>query len=318
MAQTILKVGNFPLPDELFVELRKRADFYDENTLSATERLETRANTDIVLGSGGTVFQEADFATCPRLKGIVCYSVGYDGIDVAAAVKRNIFVTYAPDTLNDEVANTAMMLLLCCTRQAKDAQEYIEQGKWLHGPAYPLTTSIDGKKMGIAGLGRIGKAIATRAKAFNMEVGYYGRQQQAEVAYPYFASLKDLAAWCDVLMLVMPASAENTHCVNAEVLAALGSQGFVINVGRGSLIDTEALITALETGQIAGAGLDVFEHEPEVPAALQHLPNVALLPHLGSATIETRARMTKLVLRNVDAQLQGKPVITPVPGTRKQ
>lgn len=317
MSEVILKVGAFPLSDELKQAMEERGEFYIEDELSPEERAKVRQRTTIVLGSGGTQFKEADFATCPHLKGIVCYSVGYDGIDVPAVIKHNVFLTHTPDVLSNEVADTAMMLLLNCTRQAKSAQEYIENGQWGHAEPFPLTTSIEQKKIGIAGLGRIGKAIAQRAEAFNMRIGYYGRQPHHDVNYPFFGNLKLMAEWCDVLMLIMPATPENKHCVNLDVLKALGSKGYLINVARGSLVKTEDLITALDQNIIAGAALDVFENEPEVPAELMHRPNVVLLPHLGSATVETRHQMAELVVKNLDAIIQGQSVLTPVPGTRR-
>ena len=317
MALTILKVGKFDMLPELEAQLKERGDYYVDSALKADERTAVRARTDIVVASGGSKFQAADFASCPQLKAIVCFSVGYDGIDVNSAIAHNVFVTHTPHVLNDDVANTALMLLLNCTRAAKTAQEYIERGAWGKSSALPLTTSIGGKKLGIAGLGRIGKEIAARAAAFKMEIGYFGRHQQTDVAYQYFGSLKDLATWCDVLVLAMPASSENRHCVDLEIMKALGPNGFLINIARGSLVNTDDLITALNSNYIAGAGLDVFEQEPHVPEALQGRSNVSLLPHLGSATKETRRAMAQLVIANLDAILQGKEVITPVPGTRK-
>ncbi len=316
MALTILKVGTFDMLPELETQLKARGDYLVDSALSVSERAAIRARTDIVVASGGSKFQAADFESCPQLRAIVCFSVGYDGIDIPSACVHNVFVTHTPNVLNDDVANTAMMLLLNCTRQAKAAQDYIERGDWGHAPALPLTTSIGGKKLGIAGLGRIGKEIAARAAAFKMEIGYFGRHQQSDVSYHYCSSLKELATWCDVLLLAMPASAENFHCVDREILTALGSEGYLVNIARGSIVNTDDLIWALDHNIIAGAGLDVFEQEPNVPSALQQRANVSLLPHLGSATKETRQAMANLVIANLDAILQGKEVLTPVPGTR--
>ena len=256
MALTILKVGKFDMLPELETQLKERGDYYVDSALKADERTAVRARTDIVVASGGSKFQAEDFASCPQLKAIVCFSVGYDGIDIASAIAHNVFVTHTPNVLNDDVANTALMLLLNCTRAAKTAQEYIERGAWGKSSALPLTTSIGGKKLGIAGLGRIGKEIAARAAAFKMEIGYFGRHQQTDVAYQYFGSLKDLATWCDVLVLAMPASSENRHCVDLEIMKALGPNGFLINIARGSLVNTDDLITALNSNYIAGAGLE--------------------------------------------------------------
>lgn len=316
MALTILKVGNFDMMDELVAELKARGDFFELSKLQEPEKSAIMAKTDIVVASGGSIMHHAEFEAMPQLKGIVCFSVGFDGIDLNEANQRNIFVTNTPDVLNEEVANTAMLLLLACTRQFKAAQEFIENGSWEKQQSFPLTYSIEGKRLGIAGLGRIGKAIARRAAVFNMEIGYYGRHQQSGVDYPYFSSIKDLAQWCDCLMLIMPASPENQHCVNLEVLEALGKEGYLINVARGSQVKTDDLIYALDHQLIAGAALDVFEAEPNVPHEFFKRHNVALMPHLGSATVDTRMNMGNLGLANLDAILQGQPVKTPVPGTR--
>ena len=316
MALTILKVGRFDMLPYLEQELKARGDYYVDTKLTDTQRAQIRAKTDIVVASGGSQFQAEDFDSAPNLKAIVCFSVGYDGINVEEAIKRNIFVTHTPNVLNDDVANTALMLMLNCTREFKANQDYIEQGKWGKAAPYPLTTSIGHKKLGIAGFGRIGKEIAARAAAFKMEIGYFGRHQQEGVAYPYFSSLKDLATWADVLMLAMPASSENKHCVNKEILTALGAEGYLVNIARGSIVNTEDLIYCLQNKIIAGAALDAYENEPDVPSELMGLPNVALQPHIGSATHETRTAMAQLVIDNLDAILQGRQVITPVPGTR--
>lgn len=316
MALTILKVGKFDMLPALREALQARGDYFVDSELSDAERELVRAKTDIVVASGGSQFKEADFQTTPNLKAIVCFSVGYDGIEIPSAVKRNIFVTHTPNVLNDDVANTTLMLILNVTRQFKAAQEYIEQGKWGSGIKFPLTTSVGYKKLGIAGLGRIGRAIAERAEPFKMEIGYFGRHKQNDVSYPYFSSLKDLATWADILVLAMPASAENKHAVNKEILECLGKEGYLINIARGSIVDTDALIEALNNHTIAGCALDVFENEPEVPVDLLKRDNVALQPHLGSATNETRKAMAELVIANLDAVIEGKEVITPVPYTR--
>lgn len=316
MAITILKVGRFDMLPYLEQELKARGNYYVDHHLDEATRAEIRKKTDIVVASGGTQFQRHDFESTPNLKAIVCFSVGYDGIDIKEAIERHIFVCHTPDVLNDEVANTALMLMLNCTREFKANQDYIEQGKWGSCAPYPLTTSISHKKLGIAGLGRIGKEIAARAQAFKMEIGYHGRNRQSNVNYPYFASLKELASWCDVLMLAMPATSDNKHSVNQEVLSALGPHGYLVNIARGSIVNTKDLIYCLKNNIIAGAALDVYENEPQVPEELYNLPNVALQPHIASATYETRMAMANLVINNLDAILNGKQVLTPVPATR--
>lgn len=319
MALTILKVGGFDMMDELVTALQERGDFYRANELDENERADVFARTDIVVASGGSKMGKEEFDAMPLLKGIVCFSVGFDGIDLEEANKRGIFVTHTPDVLNAEVANTAIMLMLACTRQFKASQEFIEQGHWENHEKFPLAYSLEGKRLGIVGLGRIGKTIAAKAEAaFNMKIGYHGRTQQIDIAYQYFSRFKDLAAWSDILVLIMPASPENLHCVNLEILTALGPKGYLINVARGSQVLTEDLIYALDHNIIAGCGLDVFEHEPHVPSELFNRPNVALMPHLGSATVETRINMGKLGLENLDAIIAGEPVKTPVPGTRTE
>lgn len=319
MALTILKVGDFDMMDELVAALKERGDFYCASELNDFDREAVFAKTDIVVASGGSIMHKPEFDAMPNLKGIVCFSVGFDGIDLDEANQRGIFVTNTPDVLNAEVANTAIMLMLACTRQFKASQDFIEQGKWENHEVFPLTTSLEGKRLGIVGLGRIGKTIAAKASAaFNMQIGYHGRNQQIDIAYQYFSRLKDLAAWCDCLVLIMPASPENHHCIDLEILKAIGKKGFLINVARGSQVNTNDLIYALDNELIAGAGLDVYEDEPHVPQELFHRPNVALMPHLGSATVETRQQMGKLGLENLDAIIAGKPVTTPVPGTRTE
>lgn len=316
MALTLLKVGSFDMLPYLKEELMKRGNFYVDRDLDEAERARIRAKTDYVIASGGSKFDKEDFASTPNLKGIVCFSVGYDRIDVAEAVKRNIFVTHTPDVLNDDVANTAMMLMLDCTRRSKAGHEHIDSGTWAQRKPFPLTTSINSKKLGIAGLGRIGKEIAVRAAAFKMEIGYYGRAKQSAVPYQYFDNLKDMATWCDVLMIAMPATKDNFHCINQDILEALGKDGYLINIARGSIVNTEDLVAALKSSTIAGAGLDVYEVEPCAPEGLMHLDNVALQPHAGSATQETRKAMADLVLQNLNAMIANQEVITPVPFTR--
>lgn len=315
MALTILKVGGFDMLPRLRDELEKRGEYFVDSSLAPEERKAVRARTDIVVASGNSCWQKEDFDGAPSLKAIVCFSVGYDRIDWQEAARRNVFVTHTPDVLNDDVADTAIMLMLNTMREFKATQEYVEAGKWGSAPMYPLTHSPAHRKVGIAGLGRIGSEIADRCKAFKMEIGYYGRNCK-DVPYQYFDNLKDMAAWCDVMILAMPASPDNRHAVNKEVLSVLGPDGYLINIARGSIVNTADLIECLDNKVIAGAGLDVYENEPEVPKELMNRPNVALQPHTASATWETRDAMADLVLRNLDAILEGRAPVTPVPGTR--
>lgn len=248
----------------------------------------------------------------PKLELISCFGVGYDGIDVPAATQRKIAVTNTPDVLNDCVADTAIGLVLNIMRRYVAADRYVRVGDWVAKGMQPLTTSVHHKKMGIVGLGRIGKTIAKRALGFDMEIGYFGRNRQAGVAFRYFDKLADMAAWCDVMVVITPGGAETKNMIDAKILEALGPKGFLINVARGSVVDEPALIAALKAGKIAGAGLDVFADEPRVPAELIALENVVLAPHVASATVETRKAMGDLVVDNLIHALEGKPLLTRV------
>lgn len=301
------------LPQYLFTELEKRGNMRRLSELSPEEARAFGATCEIAVTAGAFKFPKEYFELCPNLKMLADFGVGYDGIDLPESIARKVVVSHTPDVLNDEVADHAFMLMQAVTRRLIDQHKYIEAGKWEQAP-YPLTTSLGNLNIGIAGLGRIGKEFAARAAAFKTNIGYFGRHKQ-DVPYTYFDSLKALAEWCDVLMLAMPSNASTKYIVNQEILEAVGPRGFVINIGRGALIDTQALIKALDEGKLGGAGLDVFEAEPHVPAELMHRPNVVLTPHTGSATVRTNVAISDLVLANIDAYLQGKPLVTPVPGS---
>ena len=212
--------------------------------------------------------------------------------------RHGIVVTHTPGVLDDEVADTAMGLTIATVRQLPQAERYLREGKWLKAP-YPLTPSLRGRTMGILGLGRIGKAIARRARAFGIEVVYHGRHAQPGAPYLYYPSLRAMAEACDILMVVAPGGAATRNIVNAEILQALGPDGVLINMARGSLVDEPALIEALRKRTILAAGLDVFADEPHVPAELLALDNAVLLPHVGSASLQTRQAMADLVVDNI-------------------
>ncbi len=248
----------------------------------------------------------------PRLEIVSSFGVGYDHIDAALLARRGIVVTHTPDVLTGEVADLALGLLIATVRQLPQVDRYLREGKWLKG-AYPLTTTLRGRKVGILGLGRIGKAIARRLEACELEIEYHGRNPQPGVNYRYHPTLLGLAQSCDVLMVVASGGAETRHIVNKDVLEALGPDGIVINVGRGTVIDEPALIAALRERRILSAGLDVFEDEPRVPAELIAMEHVVLLPHVGSASVHTRNAMGQLVVDNLVSWFGGKGAITPVP-----
>lgn len=257
---------------------------------------------------------EALLKHLPNLRIISSFGVGYDLVDTSCAGSRGITVTNTPDVLTDEVADLAIGLLIATVRRLPQADAFVRQARWLTGN-FPLSDTLRGKTMGILGLGRIGKAIAQRAEAFGLKLAYHGRTRQSDIAYPYFASLLDMAKAVDILMVIAPGSASTKAIVNRTVLEALGPQGTLINVARGSLVDEKALIEALKSGTLGAAGLDVFEDEPRVPKLLFGLENVVLLPHIGSASIFTRNQMGQLVVDNVIAMAEGRGPLTPVPET---
>lgn len=282
------------------------------------------ADKDALLADAGPRIKGviAFVAFCPRalieklpaLEIISTAAVGYDGIDVKAAVERGIVVTNAPDVLTDEVADLTLGLLLATVREIPRAESHLRAGKWPDG-IYPLTATLRGRKAGIVGLGRIGKAIARRVESFGVPVSYHGRNKQDGVSYPYFASLTELAKAVDILIVVTPGGAETKHLVGRPVFEALGPDGIFINVARGSVVDEAALIQALKAKTILAAGLDVFENEPHVPADLMALENTVLLPHVASASVHTRDAMAQLAVDNILAFFSGKPLLTPVPET---
>ncbi len=268
-----------------------------------------------VAASGPQSPIDADFMRrFPRLEIVASFGVGYDHVDARSAAERGIIVTHTPGVLDDEVADTAMALAVMAVRRLSQAERHLRSGQWLKG-SFPLTGSLRGRTMGILGLGRIGKAIAARAKGFGLEVVYHGRRAQTGVPYRFYASLVEMAKACDILMVAAPGGPETRHIVNGEALRALGPRGVLVNVARGTLVDETALIEALRTGTILSAGLDVYENEPHVPAELIALDNAVLLPHVGSASVETRRAMAECVVANLVAWSEGKPPPTPVPET---
>ena len=247
----------------------------------------------------------------PKAEMISHFGVGVDSVDLEAARQRGLIVTNTPDVLNECVADLALGLTLASLRRISLGDRFVRASSWLKGPL-PLAQKVGGKTMGILGYGRIGKAIAKRAEAFGMQIVYHGRKPQAEVSYKYYPKLVDMARDCDVLMVICPGGSATHHIVNAAVLEALGPEGTLINVARGSVVDEQALVKALADGTLGAAGLDVFEDEPRVPEALFAMNQVVLQPHVGSATHETRKAMGDLTVDNLRAHFAGKPVLTPV------
>ncbi|KQQ18310.1 dehydrogenase [Methylobacterium sp. Leaf123] len=254
------------------------------------------------------------FDRLPRLEIVASFGVGYDTIDAVEAHRRGIVVTHTPDVLSDEVADLALGLLLATLRQIPQADRYLRAGRWREG-SFPLTTSLRERRVGILGLGRIGRAIARRLEGFGVQIAYHGRRPQADIPYAYHDSLLGLAQAVDTLIVAAPGGLSTNGIVDAGVLAALGADGIVVNIARGSVIDEAALIAALQAGTILGAGLDVFANEPQVPQALIDLDRTVLLPHVGSGSHHTRAAMGRLLTDNLFSWFDGKGPVTPVPET---
>ena len=258
---------------------------------------------------------EALLTALPKLQIISSFGVGYDHIDVKAAAKRGIIVTHTPDVLTEEVADTTIGLLLNTVRELPQAERYVRAGKWPSGN-YPLSrATLRNRTVGIVGLGRIGIAVARRLEAFGVPIVYHTRQKRPELAYRHYPQFLDMARDVDTLIVIVPGGAATKNMINADVLDALGPNGIVINVARGSVIDEPALIAALRERKILAAGLDVFATEPQVPDALLAMDNVVLLPHVGSASEFTRAKMDQLLVDNIRAWAAGEPPLTPVPET---
>jgi lactate dehydrogenase-like 2-hydroxyacid dehydrogenase len=250
----------------------------------------------------------------PNLEIVAAFGVGYDQIDVAWAAAHGIVVTHTPGVLDEDTADIAMALTLAAVRRLPQAERYLREGRWPSAP-FPLAASLRGRTMGILGLGRIGRQIARRAAAFGLEVVYHGRKAQDDAPYLFYPSLIDMAKACDILMVAAPGGAATRHIVNRDALAALGVNGVVVNIARGSLVDEAALIEALSERRILAAGLDVYENEPHPPAALLALDNVVALPHVGSATRHSRRAMADLVVANLFSWIDGKGPLTPTPET---
>lgn len=257
----------------------------------------------------------AVLARFPKLEMVASFGVGYDHIDSRYAAEHNIVVTHTPDVLTDEVADTAIGLLIATLREFITADRYVREGRWAK-QSYRLSPgSLRDRTVGIVGMGRIGQAIAKRLDAFSVPVVYHSRNPAAGVSHKHYPNLIEMATAVETLIAITPGGASTLKMINAEVLKALGPRGVFINVARGSVVDEEALIAALQDGTIMAAGLDVFAHEPNVPEAFWTMDNVVLLPHIASASVATRNAMDQLVVDNLLNWFSGKPALTPVPET---
>lgn len=265
-----------------------------------------------IISGGGVGAPAAIMDALPALEIVALFAVGYDRVDIAHARARGVRVTNTPDVLTDDVADLAVGLVYATVRNIAANDRYVREGKWDDGAVPAFCGRVTGAKIGILGLGRIGRAIADRLAPAAGEILYHNRRPAADAPYRYVADIIDFARACDVMIVATSGGPEAKHLVDAAVIDALGPQGTLINISRGSVVDEEALVTALVDGRLGGAGLDVFAHEPHVPHALRTLDSVVLQPHQASATRATRAAMADLVLANLDAHFAGQPLPTPV------
>ena len=313
MSKTILALSSlYPLGLDALEEQFNVVRLWQERDPDAAIRAHQSEVVGIIATPGRNVSRSL-IEALPNLEIIANFAVGVDNIDLAAAKERGVTVTNTPDVLTADTADTAIALMLSVARRVVEGDAYVRVGKWGNG-SMPLGVSLYGKTVGIVGLGRIGRAIAERCEAFGMDVVYSGRTKKADVSYFYYDDPKVMAEECDFLVLACSGGPETRHLVNVDVLHALGPRGFLINVARGSVVDEEALLIALRNKDIAGAGLDVYENEPHVPESLFAMDNVVLLPHIGSATVETRTAMAKLVIENLLAHFSGDQLKTVVTG----
>ena len=279
-------------------------------TFGASELSHVRA----IITSGSTPMVAKHMDVLPALKAIICYGTGYDGIDLAEAARRGIAVGNSPGANAASVADMAMTLMLATTRRLLPADNYVRSGDWANAKPSPLLSAQAGnvgRKVGVYGMGAIGRKIAARVAAFESDVAYHSRSRH-DVPYRYEPSLEALVEWCNVLVIAVRAGPDTHHVIDADMLRRLGPDGFVVNISRGSVIDEAALVAALTDKTIAGAGLDVYEKEPHPPDALTRLPNVVLTPHVGGHTLESHAAMQDCVMTNLEAFFAGRPLAYPV------
>lgn len=299
------------LPEPLGGRLRERFDCHVLAQLDAAGLQALAPQLRGMVATGESVVSRALMASLPALEVISVLGVGYDGIDMAAARERGICVTHPPGLSTDDIADFALALLLAAARQVVSADKFIRRGDWSTG-RYSMTRRVSGARLGIVGLGRIGRAVATRAQAFGMDIAYTGRTPKADVAYRWCVDARTLAASVDFLVVCASGGAATQALIDGDVLAALGPTGVLVNIARGSIVDEDALVEALRERKILAAGLDVFCHEPHVAQGLLALDNVVLTPHMASTTGATVQAMLDLTFANLAAYFDGLPVPTPV------
>jgi hydroxypyruvate reductase len=312
MKPTVLSVAR--LPDFLTDRLREAFEFHDNTHVRDEAAFRALApQVRALVGSGEAKVTRELLVQLPAVKLISVFGVGYDGVDLVATRERGITVTNTPDVLTDDVADLAMGLIIAVSREILAADSYLRGGHWVEGP-FRLARKVSGARLGIIGLGRIGSAVARRAQAFGMKISYTDRAPIAGVDHAFHPDAVALASNVDFLLVAAYGGPTTRGLVNAQVLDALGPEGVLINVARGSVVDEAALVAALRAGRIRGAGLDVFADEPNVPAELVAMEQVVLTPHVASGTLQTRKAMADIAFANLQAHFAGKPLLTPIPG----
>lgn len=314
MPEKVLVFSRFP--KTLMQRIGEKFELLDAGGKPPNEKFAADELADIraMITAGGTPLPGRMMDMMPKLKAIVCYGTGYDGVDLKAAAERKIMVGHSPGANAASVADIAVTLMLSVTRRILVLDNYVRSGDWAAAKPSPMMrpqAGMPARRVGIYGMGEIGRKIAARCAAFESEVGYFSRSRR-DVPYQYFPSLEALADWCSILMIAVRAGDDTHHVVNADILKRLGEDGYVVNVARGSVIDQAALVQALTDKTIAGAGLDVYAKEPQAPDALTALANVVLTPHTGGHTLESHRNMQDCVLANLTAFFEGKPLAYPV------
>ncbi len=311
MAETVLQVGS--LPPALAEAVNAKYGTVQLPTENRDGFLAEHAASVKVIVDAGDLPIDADLlAALPNVGAIIHHGDGYDTVDVDAAQQLGIGLSNTPDVLTDTVADTAVALMLMTMRRFGASERYVRAGRWPVDGPYPLTRDVTGSRVGILGLGRIGSGVADRLSAFKCHIAYHNRRQRGDVSYRYASSPLQLATTVDVLVVATAGGKDARPLVDRDVLEALGPDGYLINIARGTVVDEEALVELLVEEKLAGAGLDVFAHEPDVPERLRELDTVVVLPHVGSATAPTRAAMVDLVLQNLAAYLSNGTLVSPV------
>ena len=308
MTQEIMQVS--PLPPFMMNALQE-ADYivHDHTHIKDPGAL---VKVTALVGTGAAVVDKKLLSMLPNVKLIAICGVGYDGVDVVAAKEKGIVVTHTPGVLTDDVADLALGLVLSIGRRIPQADRFVRNGDWVND-TFPMTRKVSGARLGVVGMGRIGRAIAKRAAAFDMRIAYTGREAKADVPYTFYKTATALAAEVDYLVVAVPGGDGTKNLIGASVLQALGPKGYLINIARGSVVDQPVLVQALKDKTIAGAALDVYWDEPIIDPELRRLPNVVLTPHIASATVETRQAMAALTLDNLQAFYERRALPTPVP-----